>query len=89
MEVFFQNIAVAGIPLLAVVLGVVQWLKMTFKLEGWIVRVVSMGVGVALGFCYQLSLGIPADFAGWFSTVIFGLALGLVASGIYDAAQKS
>ncbi len=28
-------------------------------------------------------LEMPADFAGWFAVLIFGLALGLVASGFY------
>jgi len=27
------------------------------------------------------------SFAGWFSTVVFGLMLGLVASGLYDFAD--
>ena len=86
MEMIFENILVAGIPLLLVVLGLVQWIKQ-FGLEGKIVRVISMAVGLLLGVGYQLSIAMPVDFAGWFSTAVFGLALGIVASGLYDAAK--
>jgi hypothetical protein len=38
---------------------------------------------------YQIAqAGYPMMFAGWFSVVIFGLALGLVASGFYDFANS-
>lgn len=83
----FENVAVAGIPLLAIVIGLVQFIKQ-FGLSGNIVRVVSMVVGLLLGIGYQCSIAVPADFAGWFSVGVFGVGLGLVASGLYDAAQK-
>ena len=50
-------------------------------------RYVSLAIGLIFGIGYQLSLGVPTDYAGWFGAVIYGLALGLVASGIYDAAS--
>jgi hypothetical protein len=41
-----------------------------------------------LGLGYHVaSIGIPVGFAGWFAAVIFGLAMGLVASGFYDFAN--
>jgi len=79
----FNDIAVAGIPLLAFVLGLVQFIK-GFNLKGEIVKGLSMGVGLLLGVGYQFSTVPPVNFAGWFGAVVFGLALGLVASGIYD-----
>ena len=46
-----------------------------------------MGLGLLLGAGYQLAVvGFPVDFAGWFAVVVFGLGLGVVASGVYDAA---
>jgi hypothetical protein len=80
----FADIVVAGIPLLAIVIGLVQFVK-GFGLNGNAVQVASLVIGLVLGIGYQVSLAPPADFAGWFATVIFGLGLGLVASGLYDA----
>jgi FtsH-binding integral membrane protein len=76
--------AVNGIPLVGIVLALVQWIK-GFGLSGKKVRVISMIVGLVLGFLYQLSLGVPADFTGWFVCFVFGLVMGLTASGTYDA----
>jgi len=45
-------------------------------------------IGVIAGIAYQISIALPADFAGWFAAVIYGLALGLVASGLYDAGKS-
>lgn len=87
MEQFFENVAVAGIPLLAVVIGLVQFVK-GFGFEGKGVRALSAMIGLALGIGYQLSVAMPADFAGWFGAVVFGLGLGVVASGVYDALNK-
>lgn len=82
----FENILIAGIPLLAVVIGLVQFIK-GFGLSGNTVKLLSLTVGLLLGGGYQYSLGAPVDFAGWFALVVFGLGLGLVASGLYDAAK--
>jgi hypothetical protein len=85
-QIVFENASVAGIPLLAFVLGLVQWIK-SFGLSGAQVKVSSMAVGILLGVGYQFSVGAPVDFAGWFAVLIFGVALGLTASGLYDATK--
>lgn len=83
----YVNAAVAGVPLLFVVLGLVQWFK-SYNLAGNALRGVSMGIGLLLGAGYQIAVvGLPADFAGWFAVVIYGLGLGVIASGVYDAAS--
>jgi len=79
----FDNIIVAGIPLLLVVLGLVQFIK-GFGLTGNAVKLLSLAVGLLLGIGYQMSVTIPVDFSGWFAVAVFGLGLGLVASGVYD-----
>jgi len=76
---------VAGLPLVLVVIGLVEWFKQ-LGVQGNALRYVSMAIGLVIGIAYQISLGLPADFAGWFAACIYGLGLGLVASGIYDAA---
>lgn len=86
-DVIFKDAVVAGIPLLAFVIGIVQFVK-GFGLEGKVVRVVSAVTGLLFGFGFKLSQGpMPSDFAGWFAVLVFGLALGLTASGLYDAAK--
>lgn len=87
-KIVFENASVAGIPLLAFVLGLVQWIK-GFGLSGAQVRVTSMVIGLLLGVGYQFSVQAPVDFAGWFAVTVFGVALGLVASGLYDAAKPA
>ena len=83
MESLFSNIEVAGVPLLLVTLGLVQFIK-GFGLSGNIVKGVSLAVGFLLGLGYQFSVAAPVGFAGWFSATVFGLGLGLVASGVYE-----
>lgn len=84
----FSSITVAGIPLVLIIMGLVEWVK-GFGVEGQALRGVSLAVGLALGVGYQLSVAVPVDFAGWFAAVVFGLGLGLVASGLFDAAKSA
>lgn len=81
----FGNAFVAGIPLILVVLGLVEWIKQ-LGVQGVAIRVVSLVVGLVIGIAYQFSIAQPTGFSEWFAAVVYGLALGLVASGIYDAA---
>ena len=78
---------VAGLPLVLVVLGLVEWVK-RLGLAGKAVVIVSMAIGLALGLAYQVSIAVPIDFAGWFSAAVYGIGLGLVASGIYDVGKS-
>lgn len=84
----FENATVAGIPLLIFVLALVQWVK-SFGVAGNYAKATSMFIGLALGIGYQLTFSTPADFSGWFTTVVFGLALGLGASGVYDTVNNN
>ena len=78
---------VAGLPLVLVVLGLVEWVK-RLGLQGRAVVIVSMAIGLALGLAYQVSIAVPIDFAGWFGAAVYGIGLGLVASGIYDVGKS-
>lgn len=86
-NLLFADLTIAGIPLLAFVMALVQWIK-GFGLEGNTVRAVSMATGLALGIGYQFQVAAPTNFAGWLAATVFGLALGLGASGIYDVANE-
>ncbi len=86
-EGIFENAVVAGVPLLLFVIGIVQYVK-SFGVSGNAVKLLSMAIGVLLGIGYKFSTQPPVSFADWFAIVIFGVALGLTASGIYDASKK-
>ena len=79
---------VNGVPLIFVVMGIVELIK-AFGLQGKALTAASFAVGLALGIAYQISLGLPTGYAGWFGAVIFGLALGLMASKVYDAIRSA
>ena len=83
----FSNAIVAGIPLVLVVIGLVEWLK-RFGVQGAALNVASLLIGLVAGIAYQISIAMPGDFSGWFGAAIYGLALGLVASGLYDAGKS-
>ena len=81
----FTGAMVNGLPLLTVVLGLVAWVK-GWGVEGNALRASSMIIGLLLGVGYMFGdLGLPATFGGWFGFIVYGLGLGLTASGIYDA----
>lgn len=84
----FSNAMVNGVPLALVVIGLVEWVKQ-MGVTGQTLKVVSLGLGLALGLAYQYSVQPPVDFAGWFGAVLYGLGLGLVASGIFDAVRSA
>jgi len=82
------NEVINGIPLFFVVMGLVELAKV-FGASGKLLTGISVGIGLVLGVLYQLSLGVPADFAGWFGAVLYGLALGITASGVYNAIRHA
>ena len=84
----FSQYVIAGVPLVLVVVGLVEWIK-SLGLQGLAVKFVSMAIGLVLGIGYQLSIAVPVGFSGWFGASVFGLALGLLASGIYDAVKNA
>jgi hypothetical protein len=79
---------VNGIPLVVLVIALVEWVK-RFGVEGKALNAVSMAIGAIIGIGYWYAQKPLASFADWFGAVVYGLALGLVASGIYDAARSA
>ena len=79
----FNTLIVGGIPLIVVIFGLVEFIK-SLGLKGRVLTIVSLVLGLVFGMAYQIAqAGMPAGFAGWFTTLIFGLAIGLTASGFY------
>jgi NhaP-type Na+/H+ or K+/H+ antiporter len=95
----FTKATVAGIPLLFVVLGLVEWLKKfnkpdgTPKFDGNVILLLSLGLGLLFGGGYMITVTRPPIldlweiYVYWFAVVVYGLAMGLVASGLYDAVK--
>jgi hypothetical protein len=82
-----STLLVGSIPLIAVVFGLVEFSK-SLGLKGNALTVLSLIVGALLGLGYQVAqYGSPSGFAGWFAAGIFGLTIGLVASGFYKFAD--
>ncbi|GIV86615.1 MAG: hypothetical protein KatS3mg054_0644 [Chloroflexus sp.] len=79
---------VNGIPLVALVIALVEWVK-RFGVEGKALNAVSMAIGAMIGIAYWYAQAPLVSFADWFGAIVYGLALGLVASGIYDAARSA
>lgn len=77
--------ALTSVPfVLPIVIGLVQWCKVTFRVtDESVLNALAMLFGVLFGGAFMLALRIPQSFAQWFVLVFFGIVLGLGASGIY------
>jgi len=80
--------AVNGIPLVVLVIALVEWVKQ-FGLEGKALNAISMAAGALIGVAYWYAQAPLSSFGDWFGAVVYGLALGLTASGVYDAARSA
>lgn len=89
--------AVKGVPLLFVVFGLVEWGKRLTKKDGGQLitgnglLVLSLTLGLVFGSSFMVMTERPPVandwyvlFGYWFGVVFYGLAIGLVASGLYD-----
>ncbi len=78
---------VDGIPLMLVIVALVEFAKQ-FGLAGKACLAVAMGLGALFGIAYKLQFGLPSTFAGWFAAIVFGIAMGLAASGTFELVKK-
>lgn len=83
----FSNLAVAGIPLILVIAGLVAFAK-DMGLAGRALTGLSLGLGVVFGIAYQFSTNPPKTLAEYFATIVFGLGLGLTTSGLYNMVRQ-
>jgi len=84
----FSSAVVVGVPLILVVIGLVEVMKKLGLQGSWLI-VASLLVGLSFGVAYQWSLGPLVTFAEWFGAIVYGLGIGLVATGIYAAAKSA
>ena len=93
----FLQAAVKGVPLLFVVFGLVEWAKRLTKkdgsqaIDGNGLLVLSLTLGLLFGSGFMVMTERPplatdwyVLFVYWFGVGVYGLAIGLVASGLYD-----
>lgn len=90
---FIQTASVGAIPLIAVIIGLVAYFKQ-WGVSGKKLLLVSMAIGLVLGSGYMITQQRPPAntdwfpvYTFWFGVAIYGLAMGLVASGVYDAVK--
>lgn len=75
-----------SINFLVLVFGLVEFFK-KFGLKGRTLTGASMIIGIVLGVAYQVAQRNEA-FGEYFQIALFGLAVGLAASGVYDFLDK-
>ena len=80
-----MNLLVDGINLMVLVFGLVEFAKKV-GLSGKTLTALSMVLGVLAGIFYKVMQMYP-ETQPWIGAVVFGLAVGLAASGIYDFAN--
>lgn len=87
MNLNLTDAIVAGLPLIVVVTGLVQFLKQKIGMSGKPVEIMAISIGTLIGIGYWFYAAPPAQvtFGIVFEALIFGLAVGLAATGIYDA----
>lgn len=77
------------VPLVPIVMGLVQWVKVTFKTsDATVLNLCSMWFGLVFGGGFMLAQHNPTDFTEWFLLVVYGVVLGLTASGLYKVGQE-
>jgi len=83
----FGSVVVNGIPLVFVIAGLVAFAK-TMGLTGKALTSLSLVLGLVFGLLFQISLAMPVGLSQWFGAAVFGLALGITTSGLYDLVTK-
>ena len=77
-----SDIAIAGVPLIIFVVGLVEFIK-KFNVQGKWLTVAAMVLGVVLMVFYQLGKIYP-EVNLWLTVVVTGIMIGATAAGLYD-----
>lgn len=95
----FLNQSINGWPYILVVIGLVSWFKEFKRPDGSRLflgndlLLISMGIGLVFGGAFILAKTRPpvgdwwTVYVYWFGAVVYGLLLGLVASGLYNVVK--
>ena len=78
---------------IAIVIGLSQWVKEKAQLVGTKAEVAALVIGIVIGGVFQYAVSQPADVKGWLGVALVALAMGLVPSGLFkftvQLAEKS
>jgi len=86
-SVFFTASVKNGPLVVLIVLSLVTLLG-KFGVKGQAQLASALIIGLITGGAFNIaSLGMPVGFAGWFSTVMYGLMMGITASLGYETAK--
>ena len=83
----FGTAIVNGIPLVFVIAGLVAFAK-TMGLTGKSLTILSLVLGLVFGVVFSISKVLPTGIDGWLGVVVYGLALGITTSGLYDLVKR-
>lgn len=78
-----NSYVVGGVTLIAVVFGLVEWLKHVLGWEGKKVTVLAAMLGAALMVLFQLQNILPAPYGQVYEMFVVSITFGLSASGYY------
>lgn len=85
---FLKTAAIALPALLTIVMPIVTLIG-KFGVSGKPQLIASLLVGLVLGILTMYFTISPASAVAWFSTCLFGLLVGLAASGCYEVLKES
>lgn len=83
-----NSVVIAGVQLLPLVFGLVEFFKCTFNLSGKAVTILSACLGGVLMLLFELQKVLPDPYAQVYAIVITSVAFGLSASGFYKFVNK-
>jgi hypothetical protein len=74
---------VGGVTLIAVVFGLVEFIKNAFNMDGKKVTIMAAVMGAVLMVLFQLQTVLPAPYAQVYEIAVVSITFGLAASGYY------
>jgi hypothetical protein len=85
---FLKTAGIIFVPLMSIVFGVVNYIG-KWGVKGKLQLVSSLLSGLILGGIVMYFTILPSTAVAWFSVVLFGLLVGLAASGCYEGIKTA
>ncbi len=85
-----MDLSIGGIPIMAVIVGLIEYLKKDIGVPAALCPALSMIMGVCAGIGNEFLKAWPVtpDLPALITGAIVGLALGMAATGLYKVAMK-
>ena len=80
------DLFIAGIPIMAVIVGLVEFAKM-LGLPTKFAPVLAIGIGCGAGLLVQ-AMAVYPTIAPWVEHAVIGLVVGMVATGLYRGGSR-